>query len=90
MGGRSCRQALGQGQAEHTGMELRVQGRVIQSATQPQAQTVVTLSAFEIKGLPPGKYTLEAIHEHPSIKPVTFEVEVKENASVRSDVTMAP
>ena len=33
---------------------------------------------FEIKDLPPGKYTLEAWHE--ACKPVTLEVEVKEGA----------
>jgi len=43
---------------------------------------------FEIKGLPPGKYTLEAVHESDRIKSVQFQVEVKENTSSRADVTL--
>lgn len=43
---------------------------------------------FEIKGLPPGKYTLEAVHESDRIKPVQFDVEVKAGTSVRQDVTL--
>ena len=40
---------------------------------------------FEIKGLPPGKHTLEFVHENPRIKPVTIEVEVKADTSTRMD-----
>ena len=48
---------------------------------------------FEITGLPPGKYTLEAYHETAgdakgSVKPVTFDVEVKADTSTRADVTV--
>ena len=43
---------------------------------------------FEIMGLPPGTYTLEAWHESKQIAPVQFEVEVKADTSHRKDVTL--
>ncbi|MDX1682650.1 MAG: carboxypeptidase regulatory-like domain-containing protein, partial [Phycisphaeraceae bacterium] len=46
--------------------------------------------AFEILGLPPGEYTLEAWQESSRVPPVTFKVTVKENRSVRADVELAP
>ena len=36
---------------------------------------------YEILGLMPGPYTLEAVHEDPRIKPVEFKVVVKESTS---------
>ena len=43
---------------------------------------------FEIVGLPPGTYTLEAIHESKKILPVTFEITVAGDTSYRMDVTL--
>ncbi len=43
---------------------------------------------FEIKGLPPGKYTLEVLHESSKVAPVTIDVEVKADTSVRADVEL--
>ena len=43
---------------------------------------------FEIMGIPPGTYTLEAWHESKQIAPVQFEVEVKADTSHRKDVTL--
>ena len=43
---------------------------------------------FEIKGLPPGKYTLEVLHENSKVAPVTIDVEVKADTSVRADVEL--
>lgn len=44
---------------------------------------------FEIKGLPPGTYTLSTWHEDSKIKPVEFKVTVEENSSHRADVTVS-
>jgi len=44
---------------------------------------------FEIRGLPPGEYTLEAIHEIKAIRPVEFKVTVEADSSIRRDVEMA-
>lgn len=46
--------------------------------------------AFEITGLPPGTYTLEARHESERIPARRFEIEVKEDRSVRRDLELAP
>ena len=43
---------------------------------------------FEITGLPPGTYTLEAVHENDKIAPTTFEVTVTADTSHRVDVTL--
>ena len=43
---------------------------------------------FEITWLPPGTYTLEAIHESKKIAPVTFEVTVEADTSHRADVAL--
>ncbi|MEX2215461.1 MAG: hypothetical protein WD768_15110 [Phycisphaeraceae bacterium] len=43
---------------------------------------------FEIKGLPPGKHTLEFVHENPRIAAVTVEVEVKADSSTRVDASL--
>ncbi len=43
---------------------------------------------FEIRGLPPGKYTLEVIHELSRIARQSVEIEVKADTSTRLDVTM--
>ncbi len=43
---------------------------------------------FEIKGLPAGTYTLEAVHESDRIEPVEFEITVEADASRRTDVTI--
>jgi cytochrome c2 len=43
---------------------------------------------FEIRGLPPGKYTLEVIHELPATPRMSVEVEVKADTSTRLDVTV--
>ena len=43
---------------------------------------------FEITGLPPGTYTLEAVHESKKIAPITFEVTVTADTSNRVDVTL--
>jgi hypothetical protein len=44
---------------------------------------------FEIKGLPPGTYTLEAVHESAKVPARTFQVTVKADTSVRADVALA-
>ncbi len=44
---------------------------------------------FEITGLPPGSYTLEAVHENPKIPPVTVEVTVSGDSSHRVDVALS-
>lgn len=41
---------------------------------------------FEIKGLPPGKYTLEAWHE--KLRSVAKEVEVKAGGTATADFTL--
>ena len=43
---------------------------------------------YEIAGLPPGTYTLEAVHEHRRIQPVEFTVVVEADTSQRKDVTV--
>ncbi len=43
---------------------------------------------FEIKGLPPGTYTLEVVHENKKIAPVTFDVTVQADTSHREDATL--
>jgi len=43
---------------------------------------------FEITGLPPGTYTLEAVHENKKITPTTFEVTITADTSHRVDVTL--
>ena len=43
---------------------------------------------FEIRGLPPGKYTLEVLHELSRIEKQSIEIEVKADTSTRLDVTM--
>jgi len=43
---------------------------------------------YEIAGLPPGQYVLEAIHESSRVQPVTFEVVVEADTSYRTDVTL--
>jgi hypothetical protein len=48
---------------------------------------------FEIKGLPPGKYTFQAFHEtandaRGAVKTVEFEVEIKADTSLRQDVSV--
>ncbi len=43
---------------------------------------------FEIRGLPPGQYTLKAVHENKRIAPVTFDVTVKPQTSIRADITL--
>ncbi len=46
---------------------------------------------FEIKGLPPGSYTLEALQEDGmKVAPVDFQVSVAANTSQREDVTLQP
>jgi hypothetical protein len=43
---------------------------------------------YEIVGLAPGTYTLEAVHEDPKIAPFSFEVVVEGDASYRRDIQM--
>ncbi len=43
---------------------------------------------YEIRGLPPGKYTLEVIHELPKTPRMSVDVEVKADTSTRVDVTV--
>ncbi len=43
---------------------------------------------FEITGLPPGTYTLEAIHEQKKVASMEFEVTVAADTSHRVDVTL--
>ncbi len=43
---------------------------------------------YEIKGLPPGKYTLGVIHDDKRVAPTTIEVTVAADQSVRADATM--
>jgi len=43
---------------------------------------------YEIRGLPPGKYTLEVLHENPRVERKAVEVEVKADVSTRVDVAV--
>jgi hypothetical protein len=43
---------------------------------------------YEIKGLPPGKYTLEVIHDDKRVTGGTFEVTVAQDQSQRADATV--
>ena len=43
---------------------------------------------FEIKGLPPGNYTIEVLHESDRIKPTTFDVTIEAGTSHRIDATL--
>jgi len=43
---------------------------------------------FEIVGLPPGTYTLEAVHESKDVSPVTFDVTVQADTSHRADLAV--
>lgn len=44
---------------------------------------------FQIKGLPPGTYTLEVLHESKRIPPVTFDVTVESETSHRADAVLS-
>lgn len=44
---------------------------------------------YEIKGLPPGKYTLGVLHDDKRVAATTIEVTVAADQSVRADATMA-
>jgi hypothetical protein len=43
---------------------------------------------FEIRGLPPGSYTMEVIHESSKVPRQSVEIEVKADKSVRVDVVV--
>jgi len=43
---------------------------------------------FEIRGLPPGTYTVETLHASGLLESKSFEIEVKADTSVRQDVTL--
>ncbi|MEX0774386.1 MAG: hypothetical protein WD042_01605 [Phycisphaeraceae bacterium] len=43
---------------------------------------------YEIRGLPPGTYTLVAAHEDPGVAEVTWQVTVEADKSVRSDAAL--
>jgi plastocyanin len=45
---------------------------------------------YEIKNVPPGKYTVEVWHEHPSFGTQTLEVEVGSGATVEKDFVYEP
>ena len=45
---------------------------------------------YEIKNVPPGKYTVEAWHEHPSFGTQKMEIEVGSGATVEKDFVYEP
>lgn len=64
-------------------------GAVIHVVNHPYFCVSDVQGRYEISGLSPDTYTLEALQEDPKLPPVTFEVTVLANTSHRRDVTLS-